>query len=132
MLTKLLFCTLPARPSLLCNLFSLDFTDTRVPKPILVHGQANLPVMVTTVAAALVMRAGLAQQPEIGNEEAITGPRDQSTKAYLEWWDSFSSWRADTVQSLNLSVYDNEALQWARTSFIQPQLMIHDKFLYDR
>ena len=84
------------------------------------------------VAAALGMRAVTAQQPEIGNEEAIMGPTDQSYETYLEWWDSYSSWRDETGSSLNLSTYDNEALQWARTSFIQPQLMIHDKFLYDR
>ena len=85
------------------------------------------------VVAALVGISGvLAQTPEIGNQEAIAGPTDQSTEAYLKWWDSRTSWRDETVPGLNLSAYDNPELQWARTSFIQPQLMIHDKFLYDR
>ena len=41
--------------------------------------------------------------------------------------------RDDIRDSLDLSIYYNVSeVAWARTSFIQPQLMIHDRFLYDR
>ena len=33
---------------------------------------------------------------------------------------------------LDLSIYENKNVAWARTSFVQPQIMLHDRFLYDR
>ena len=42
-------------------------------------------------------------------------------------WEEFSSWREETKASLDLSMYGMEEVGWARTSFVQPQLMIHDR-----
>ena len=32
---------------------------------------------------------------------------------------------------INSSLYESAALQWAQSSFIQPQMMVHDRYFYD-
>ena len=32
----------------------------------------------------------------------------------------------------DFSAYDNPGIEWASTSFVQPQAMLHDRYLYDR
>ena len=46
------------------------------------------------------------------------------------WWSNCQILR-DQIRDLNI-FYNVEEVEWARTSFIQPQLMIHDRFLYDK
>ena len=38
-------------------------------------------------------------------------------------------WRDEARAGLDLSRYEVEEVLWARTSFIQPQLMIHDRLV---
>merc|ERR1719334_1628878 len=66
-----------------------------------------------------------------GNQFYI-GPADKSRETFDQWWGTYQDWRDQIRDSLDLSAYDNPAVQWAATSFIQTQLMIHDRFLYDR
>ena len=67
------------------------------------------------------------------NLQYYEGPGDKSQATFDAWWSSFQATRDEIRASLDLSIYyDVPEVAWARTSFIQPQLMIHDKFLYDR
>ena len=66
------------------------------------------------------------------NAQCKIGPRDKSIDSYETWKTEFDSWIEDASKNVNLSIYDDESISWARTSFVQPQLMVHDRFLYDR
>merc|ERR1711892_504858 len=66
------------------------------------------------------------------NYQMYQGPRDKRPGTVQTWFDEFTQWRDSNMAKLNLSLYDYPQVQWARTSFIQPQLMIHDRYLYDR
>ena len=64
----------------------------------------------------------------------------------LNRWFKFSIWKEGEASKLDLSLYSDPGLQWTSTSFVQPQVkeqnnfcsmcfnqvMIHEKFLYDR
>merc|ERR1712142_72151 len=66
------------------------------------------------------------------NYRVYHGPVDKRPATLQLWWEEFTQWREDNMARLNLSLYDYKEIEWARTSFIQPQLMIHDRYLYDR
>ena len=57
-------------------------------------------------------------------------PKD--VESFEKWWNEFQGYIQEASGNLDLSIYENENLAWARTSFIQPQIMLHDRFLFDR
>ena len=64
------------------------------------------------------------------NNQFRFGPVDKTQETFESWWYQL---QADIAEAnVSLSVYEEESLNWARTSFIQPQLMLHDRFIYDR
>ena len=68
-----------------------------------------------------------------GNLQYYEGPKDKSQASFDAWWSNYQVLRDQIRDSLDLNIYYNvEEVEWARTSFIQPQLMIHDRFLYDK
>ena len=69
---------------------------------------------------------------KMGGLQIYEGPTDRSEETYSQWFNGFKSYRDEVRQTLDLSMYDVPEIQWARTSFIQPQVMVHDRFLYDR
>ena len=60
------------------------------------------------------------------------GPRHNDKETFTEWWNEFQNFIQEASADLDLSIYDNENVAWAKTSFVQPQIMLHDRFLYDR
>ena len=66
------------------------------------------------------------------NFQYYQGPRDKSNATFVKWWTEFQTWIEEASTGIDLSIYDNENLAWARTSFVQPQIMLHDRFLFDR
>ena len=66
------------------------------------------------------------------NYQYFEGPSENTEEAFAVWWTDFTSWIEEASLSVNLSIYDQDPTPWARTSFVQPQLMIHDRFLYGR
>ena len=64
---------------------------------------------------------------ETRNQKRL-GPGDKSPETFAKWWEEFQSWREEASANINMSIYYKEELTWARTSFIQPQLMIHDRY----
>ena len=57
-------------------------------------------------------------------------PKD--VESFEKWWNELQDYIQEASSNLDLSIYENEHLVWARTSFIQPQIMLHDRFLFDR
>ena len=49
------------------------------------------------------------------------------------WRERLVQWRTERLRAIKYddSRYRNPALQWAATSFVQPQAMVHDRYLYD-
>jgi len=66
-------------------------------------------------------------RPALGPAKACS-PDD-----YKFWLDDITRWRADTRLRAGYSgrEYDRKELQWTQTSFIQPQTMVEDRYLYD-
>lgn len=72
---------------------------------------------------------GCTSVPHLLNE-AVHGCSPQDIQAWLdELRDWRTQWRSRTVYSDEL--YWNPALRWVQSSFIQPQLMMQDRYFYD-
>ena len=69
---------------------------------------------------------------ETRNFQYYYGPGDRSKDTFNKWHIKFNEIIEEASTKVNLSIYEDERLAWTRTSFVQPQLMLHDKFLYDR
>ena len=70
-------------------------------------------------------------QAEFGdNCQVRSGP--QANQSYEEWVSHYRAWRAEGRAAFNFSAFDTPGVSWARTSFVQPQAMLHDRYLYDR
>ena len=65
-------------------------------------------------------------------------PLDQSPAAYAAWAAANAEWTAARHRQLgelgvgDFSAYNEPELQWTRSNFVQPQSMIHDRYLFDR
>lgn len=74
-----------------------------------------------------------------GNCQVRPGPdeaEDLSTGAWQrandDWRATYEAWRTSTRTAFDFSAYDTPEIQWAQTSYVQPQAMLHDRYLYDR
>jgi iron(II)-dependent oxidoreductase len=56
-----------------------------------------------------------------------------TAKSHEEWLDAITNWRTERRIRVGYDGwrYDQPALKWAQSSFIQPQMMVHDRYLYD-
>src|ERR1035437_5862696 len=63
--------------------------------------------------------------------EEIPGPPDPSASS--SWLADLQHWRHETLIRVgyNGSQYSRPELKWAQRSFIQPQMMIEDRYFYD-
>ncbi len=59
---------------------------------------------------------------------------DEAVDRWYEELVSYGSRKRDQLSQAvrDFSAYDNPDLSWARSSFIQPQVMVHDRKLYNR
>eukprot|EP01048_Picozoa_sp_COSAG05_P013556 COSAG05_NODE_1455_length_4831_cov_1.834954_4_plen_388_part_00 len=70
--------------------------------------------------------------------DAATGP--SAGQEYNAWWENLRTWgqaRREQLAELqpdtgDFAAYANPDVQWARTAFVQPQTMFHDRMLFDR
>ena len=60
--------------------------------------------------------------------ETLPPPHQQS---HSEWLTELKSWRAAHLQGYKGEVYKDPSLTWTRTSFIQPQVHLYDRYLFD-
>ena len=66
---------------------------------------------------------------------ADKAPSDQSLNAFLQWIvgvDEYRTAHRKQLGSLLDASYGRNETRWASTSFVQPQCMVHDRFLFDR
>lgn len=65
--------------------------------------------------------------------QIMEAPKDQSAAAFAEWFQAVTRWRVGARKEAGLPSkwYDDQQLTWARTSFLQPQTMLHDRYLFD-
>ena len=66
------------------------------------------------------------------NCQVRLGPKDKSKETFDRWFAELNVYIEQLSESIDFSIYDDVRLRWAHTSFVQPQLMLHDKFIYDR
>eukprot|EP00040_Diaphanoeca_grandis_P007705 m.41977 g.41977 ORF g.41977 m.41977 type:complete len:1120 (-) comp18968_c0_seq2:244-3603(-) len=68
--------------------------------------------------------------------ETFFPPIDGSIQTRATWGDAVQSWRTQTREKLGFTKanlpYDNPELSWTRSNFVSPQVMLHDRFLYNR
>ncbi|HKW30545.1 MAG TPA: SUMF1/EgtB/PvdO family nonheme iron enzyme [Verrucomicrobiae bacterium] len=88
------------------------------------------------VAAGLMIWFSLAialgQTPPLAmTDETIAGP--QTAEAVPAWLAEMKDWRAKNLAAMNYSgaEYDRLELKWAQSSFVQPQMMVEDRYFYD-
>ncbi len=68
------------------------------------------------------------------------GPAGPSEAEYEQWRAALDGWadrrklqlREEQPETGDFAAYDNPDIDWARTAYVQPQSMIHDRYLYDR
>jgi hypothetical protein len=56
-----------------------------------------------------------------------------AASAYQEWLTDMTHWRAERRIRIGYDParYEMPALKWAQSSFMQPQMMVHDRYFYD-
>lgn len=96
------------------------------------RGGVRLLLLLALVLASTIGRVdGWDCQPDVGNNcQVRSGPG--SNQSYAEWVTQYRAWRDKGRAAFNFSAFDMPRLAWARTSFVQAQAMLHDRFLYDR
>ena len=75
---------------------------------------------------------------EGGSCQVRLAPPDQTAATYDVWWRQTQAWRQRREEQLaqrpyaDRAAYDHPQLKWAQTNFVQPQVMVHDRYLYNR
>lgn len=106
------------------------------------HGMF-LRVAAVVVAATTVCYGAYTCEPEVlgvNRCDTAVGPASGGTAEYYEWWNSLRAWGDRRLLQLreeqpvmgDFHAYSNPDIDWARTAYVQPQSMIHDRYLYDR
>ena len=63
----------------------------------------------------------------------LASPTGCSEAAHQEWLSDITRWRDERRIRVGYdgSRYNTPALRWTQTSYIQPQMMVHDRYFYD-
>lgn len=56
-----------------------------------------------------------------------------TSQSYMQWLESIVHWRMEERIRIGYDParYENPALKWAQSEFMQPQMMVHDRYFYD-
>jgi len=65
--------------------------------------------------------------------EHIQGPSNQSSDAIKTWLADMKQWREVRLAEMNYSgaEYDRPELKWCQSAFVQPQMMVEDRYFFD-
>ena len=83
--------------------------------------------------------------------ETLSPPQDGSDATYGTWSSAVAEWRTERRQDMGFpsdaanalanpanpaasaaTAYDDPDLAWVRSNFVSPQVMLHDRYLFDR
>ncbi len=61
------------------------------------------------------------------------GQRPVTEASFRDWLDYIETWRREHLVRMGYdgSQYDRPEFRWTQSSFVQPQMMIHDRYFYD-
>ncbi len=97
-------------------------------------------------AASLLLSAGAQDFRYLPHEQQIPSPACLSMhmpweggsitctdQTHKEWLKAIADWRTERKIRVGYDGwrYDQPALKWTQSSFIQPQMMVHDRYFYD-
>jgi iron(II)-dependent oxidoreductase len=80
----------------------------------------------------LLSGAAVAQDPNIRvNGSLIEGPADPAD--FNKWIGDMKRWRVEQLKRIGYdgAEYDRPELKWTQSSYMQPQMMIEDRYFYD-
>jgi iron(II)-dependent oxidoreductase len=86
------------------------------------------------LAITLLLCGGLwAQDTQYPPQEGGLIPGPEKSADVRKWSADLRHWREETLIRLGYSgtEYDRPELKWTQSSFIQPQMMAHDRYFYD-
>ena len=91
------------------------------------HNQFMRMFWIGAMACALAAGQDSRYAPQGGQ---IPGPAKPSD--FAAWLDDVKQWRAErrTRIGYNGSEYDRSELKWTQHSFVQPQMMVEDRYFY--
>ena len=100
----------------------------------LLHSQLKMSTrsLFLLLAGLLLTGSVWAQMPTVkADREVLLGPptKEEATA----WLDAMRHWREERLGKMHYSgaEYDRPALKWTQRSFIQPQMMVEDRYFYD-
>jgi len=96
--------------------------------PALSQAQLSAPVPLPTFRQAMI------NGPECLNFPALANRwKECDDAAHGSWLADIRAWRAERRVRVGLDVarYDDPRLKWTQSAYIQPQVMVEDRYLYD-
>lgn len=89
-------------------------------------------LLLTGASAAYVKPGPRFGAPNVSGGDLFTAPANQTEAAFEAWQHNLTEWRTAARATLDRRIYDEPALSWASTAFVETQVMMHDRFLFDR
>ena len=85
------------------------------------------------IALVLLFTASLAAQDSAYSPQNEQIPGPQSPSGFAAWLRDIQNWRHERLIRVGYdgSQYERPELKWSQSSFIQPQMMIEDRYFYD-
>ena len=87
--------------------------------------------LIAVITTAAPPRVG---PPLVGGGDLFTAPAAQTSAEYKAWMTNLSKWRQAQLKKLVQTprVSARPELAWALSAFVEVQVMIHDRYLYNR
>src|ERR1035437_9356378 len=100
----------------------------------LLHSQLKMSTrsLFLLLAGLLLTGSVWAQMPTVkADREVLLGPPTKEEAP--AWLDAMRHWREERLGKMHYSgaEYERPELKWTQRSFIQPQMMVEDRYLYD-
>src|ERR1700743_848253 len=87
--------------------------------------------ILVTLLGLIAVKARAQDPPVHAAGELINGPAEPSD--FNAWFAGMKRWRAEQLKRIGYdgSEYERPELKWTQSSYMQPQMMIQDRYFYD-